>query len=257
MIISRLGIKTLVYYLSTSLLAIITGLFLVNIIKPGNNYIQPPNIDPKELLSGPASFMDMIYRIVPTNPLSSMVNGDMLSIIFFSLLFGFSITKIRGKHKETLHSFIVSLHESVMYLTGIIIRIAPIGVFGLIIKAVHHSNTNIIPSIGMYMITILIGLLFHLFITLPCICYITSKISPIIHYKAMSKAMLTAFSTSSSSATLPVTMECVEDNLGVDKKITSFVLPIGATVNMDGTCLYQAVAVVFLAQLHMIDLTIA
>ena len=254
--ISRLGIKTLFYYISTSLLAIITGLFLVNIIKPGSNYTQVANIDPKEVLSGPTTFLDMIYRIVPTNPLSSMVNGDMLSIIFFSLLFGFSITKIKGKHKETLYSFIVSLHETVMYLTGIIIKIAPIGVFGLIIKAVHHSSTNMIPSIGLYMITILIGLLFHLFITLPAIFYLTNRISPLVHYKAMSKAMLTAFSTSSSSATLPVTMQCVRENVGVSKSTSSFVLPLGSTVNMDGTALYECAGVLFIAQAIGVDLTI-
>ena len=141
-----------------------------------------------------------------------------------------------------------------MYLTGMIIKLAPIGVFGLIIKAVHHSSSNIIPSIGMYMLTILAGLSIHLLIILPGIFLFFTGISPKKHYKAMSKAMLTAFSTSSSSATLPVTMNCVRENVKVSKTTSSFVLPLGSTINMDGTALYECAGVLFISQAIGIEL---
>lgn len=258
--ITRLGIKTISYYLLTSLLAITVGLLLTNLIKPGEYFSMsnlPKDIHPQEMLSAPSSFLDMIYRIIPTNPFSAIVNGDMLSIIFFAIIFGLSITKLKESHRNTLKPIISSIYEAIMYITGIIIKFAPIGVFGLIIKAVHHSGTSIIPSIGVYMLTIFIGLLIHLFILLPLIFYLFTSISPIKHYKAMSKAMLMAFSTSSSSATLPVTMSCVRDNVNVSKATSSFVLPLGATVNMDGTALYECAGVLFIAQiLPGIDLTL-
>ena len=235
--LSRLGIKTIIYYLCTSLLSISLGLLLTNFIKPGNYFSidnLPEGINPQGILSAPSSFVDMIYRIIPTNPLSAMVNGDMLSIIFFALIFGLSITKLNEKSKNVIQPLIISIYESVMLITGYIIKLAPIGVFGLIIKAVHHSGTGIIPSIGVYMLTILIGLLIHLCIILPTVFYLFTSISPLIHFRAMRNAMMMAFSTSSSSATLPVTMSCVRNNVKVSKSTSGFVLPLGATVNMDG-----------------------
>ena len=255
--IRMLGLKTILYYISTSLIAIILGLFLTNIIKPGVGFpINSNSIQAKELLEAPTGILDMIYRIIPLNPIDALAKGDILSIIFFSILFGFAITKIPEDHKNRLNSFISALHEAIMYLTGIIIKLAPIGVFGLIIKAVHHSSSSIIPSIGMYMLTILLGLSIHLLIILPCIFLFFTGISPKKHYKAMSKAMLTAFSTSSSSATLPVTMSCVRDNVGVSRTTSSFVLPLGSTINMDGTALYECAGVLFISQAIGIDLGI-
>ena len=218
---------------------------------------MPSDINPQGELTAPSSFIDMIYRIIPTNPLSSMVNGDMLSIIFFAIIFGFSITKIDENYKSAIQPIIISLYEIVMYITRYIIKLAPIGVFGLIIKAVHHSGTGIIPSIGVYMLTILIGLLIHLLIILPTIFYLFTSLSPLVHFRAMRNAMMMAFSTSSSSATLPVTMSCVRDKVKVSKTTSGFVLPLGATVNMDGTALYECAGVLFIAQiLPGIELTI-
>lgn len=250
--LSRLGIKTIIYYLCTSLLSISIGLLLTNFIKPGNYFSidnLPTGINPQGILSAPSSFVDMIYRIIPTNPLSAMVNGDMLSIIFFALIFGLSITKLNEKSKNVIQPLIISIYESVMLITGYIIKLAPIGVFGLIIKAVHHSGIGIIPSIGVYMLTILIGLLIHLCIILPTVFYLFTSISPLIHFRAMRNAMMMAFSTSSSSATLPVTMSCVRNNVKVSKSTSGFVLPLGATVNMDGTALYECAGVLFIAQI--------
>ena len=253
--IKVLGLKTILYYMSTSLIAIVLGLILTNTIKPGVGFsINSSSVQAKELLEAPAGILDMIYRIIPLNPIESLAKGDILSIIFFSILFGFSITRIPSDYKNRLNSFISALHEAIMYLTGMIIKLAPIGVFGLIIKAVHHSSSNIIPSIGLYMITIFAGLIIHLLIILPLIFWFFTKISPKKHYKAMSKAMLTAFSTSSSSATLPVTMNCVRENVKVSKTTSSFVLPLGSTINMDGTALYECAGVLFISQAIGIEL---
>jgi Na+/H+-dicarboxylate symporter len=253
--IRSLGLKTILYYMSTSLMAIVIGLFLANTIKPGVGFsVDSSSIKAKELLEAPAGILDMIYRIIPLNPIESLAKGDILSIIFFSILFGYSITRIPSDYKDRLNSFITALHETIMYLTGMIIKLAPIGVFGLIIKAVHHSSSNIIPSIGLYMLTILIGLAFHLLVILPAIFWFFTRISPIMHYKAMSKAMLTAFSTSSSSATLPVTMNCIRENVKVSKTTSSFVLPLGSTINMDGTALYECAGVLFISQAIGIEL---
>ena len=255
--IRSLGLKTILYYMSTSLMAIVIGLFLANTIKPGVGFsVDSSSIKAKELLEAPAGILDMIYRIIPLNPIESLAKGDILSIIFFSILFGYSITRIPSDYKDRLNSFITALHETIMYLTGMIIKLAPIGVFGLIIKAVHHSSSNIIPSIGLYMLTILIGLAFHLLVILPAIFWFFTRISPITHYKAMSKAMLTAFSTSSSSATLPVTMNCIRENVKVSKTTSSFVLPLGSTINMDGTALYECAGVLFISQAIGIELGI-
>ena len=255
--IRSLGLKTILYYMSTSLMAIVIGLFLANTIKPGVGFsVDSSSIKAKELLEAPAGILDMIYRIIPLNPIESLAKGDILSIIFFSILFGYSITRIPSDYKDRLNSFITALHETIMYLTGMIIKLAPIGVFGLIIKAVHHSSSNIIPSIGLYMLTILIGLAFHLLVILPAIFWFFTRISPITHYKAMSKAMLTAFSTSSSSATLPVTMNCIKENVKVSKTTSSFVLPLGSTINMDGTALYECAGVLFISQAIGIELGI-
>tara|TARA_B100000700_G_scaffold4586_1_gene5242 strand:+ start:434 stop:1729 length:1296 start_codon:yes stop_codon:yes gene_type:complete len=275
-----ISIKTVLYYLSTSLIAITIGLALTNAIKPGqyfsinesNQYSfcerkaynsieecsKECNVDctDKPLLSKATSFGDMLYRIIPENPVKSFVDGDMLSIIFFSILLGFAITRLKENHRNSINSFFISLHEAIMYITNLIITLAPIGVFGLIIKAFHHSGTNLIPSIGMYMLTILIGLSIHILVILPLIFKFFTKISPFTHYKAMSKAMLTAFSTSSSSATLPVTMNCVQEKVGVSKTTSSFVLPLGSTINMDGTALYECAGVLFISQVLQIDLTI-
>ena len=256
--IGKLGTKTIGYYFFTSLIAILIGLFLANTVQPGIYFsLESSNsIPPKELLDTSASFKDLIFRIIPTNPILALVNGDMLSIIFFALFLGYSITKIKEDHKVKLNSFMIALNDAIMYLTNLIIKLTPIGVFGLIIKAVHSSSSNIIPSIGVYMLTIFSGLLLHLFLILPLIFFLFTKISPLKHYKSISRAMLTAFSTSSSSATLPVTLSCVQDDVGVSKSTSSFVLPLGATINMDGTALYECAGVLFIAQVLGIDLTI-
>lgn len=189
----------------------------------------------------------------------------MLQIIFFALFFGVCLLLIPNDKSKPVLQFVDGALEVFLKMVDLVMRAAPFFVFALLAGVISKMAgddlgkvVEIFKGLSWYSLTVFIGLIFMIFIVYPGIVKIwTRKVSFRGFYKAMSPAQTLAFSTSSSAATLPVTMECVEDNLGVDKKITSFVLPIGATVNMDGTCLYQAVAVVFLAQMHMIDLTIA
>ena len=247
--VGRIGIKTLVYYLCTSLLAIITGLLLSNLIKPGlgANIIQNTNFDPSKIQT-PGSTLDILIRMIPTNPFQALASGDMLGIIFFAIFFGIVLNMVNDNHSNLLKDIIESLFNVIMKITQLIISLAPIGVLGLMTKTVYTSGLGIFLNLAKYMFTITLGLSIHLFITLPLIILIFVKVNPLVHFKAMVSAMLTAFSTSSSSATLPVTIKCVKENAGVSNEVASFVLPMGATVNMDGTALYECAGVLFIAQ---------
>ena len=247
--VSRIGIKTLIYYLCTSLLAIITGLMLSNLIKPGigANIVPNAGFDPSKI-QPPSSTLDILIRMIPTNPFQALASGDMLGIIFFAIFFGIVLNMVADEKSKLLRDIIDSIFSVIMKITQIIISLAPIGVMGLMTKTVYSSGFDIFINLAKYMLTIALGLSIHLFIILPLILFFFLKINPIIHFKAMASAMLTAFSTSSSSATLPVTMKCVEENVGVSNEVSSFVLPMGATVNMDGTALYECAGVLFIAQ---------
>jgi len=261
--LGRLGLKTISYYLITSLLAIITGLILVNIIKPGIGadlgFVQ--KLEGMDAAAG--SIGQTILRMIPTNVFSSMANGEMLAIIFFSILFGFYITQIENDSKNFLLKLFNSTFDVMMKITFLIIKFTPLGVLGIVstLVAKQAGDTDALISIfgrlGLYMLTVLLALLFHSLITLPAFVKFIGKSNPIKHIRAVSPALLTAFSTASSSATLPLTMESVENNAGVSNKISSFTLPLGATINMDGTALYECVAVMFISQAYGIELSFA
>ena len=257
--LGRIGLKTISYYLLTSLFAIIIGLGLTNALKPGYSYTQSETtkIYDYSNLNTPDSTLDIFIRMIPTNPISAAANGDMLSIIFFTILLGVAITQLPNAHKKNLTSFFESLFQAVMKLTQMIIKLSPIGVFGLIVKTVSTSNLELFYSIGKYMLTISIGLTIHIFIVLPILFFLITKINPLHHFKAMSSAMATAFSTSSSSSTLPVTIKCVNENVKASKEVSGFVLPMGATINMDGTALYECAGVIFISQILGVELTIS
>lgn len=251
----RLAVKTLTYYIVTSIFAILTGLVLVNLLTPGIGanfgfHQVPQNID-----ASAATFKDTLLRIIPTNPIASMTKGEILPTIFFSLLFGFFITRTAQPYRQQLTDFFQGVFEVMMKLTHFIILFAPFGVFALIAKIIAQTGLGAFIPLFKYMLTILLGLFIHATITLPLLIYFLGGISPIAHFKAMSAALMTAFSTSSSSATLPLTMSSIEKNAGVSNKISSFVLPLGATINMDGTALYECVAAMFIAQVYGIDLS--
>lgn len=255
--LGRLGLKTIVYYLSTSTLAILTGLLLVNLFKPGAgaelNFTQEAELSLVE-----HSFKDTLIHIIPDNIFSSMTqNGELLSVIFFALIFGFFITQVPEKPRETLTGFFNAVFDVMMKVTMFVIRFTPFGIFGLVADKIARQDDlgALAQSMGGYMLVVLAGLSIHALITLPLIIRFIGKIHPIRHFHAVKTALLTAFSTSSSNATLPLTIQSVEENDGVSNKISSFTLPLGATINMDGTALYECVAVMFIAQAYGFDLT--
>ena len=248
--IGRLGTKIIFYYLGTSLIAIMIGLTLANLIQPGMGAVvidQAGAFDTAKLSSG-TSILDILKRMIPVNPISALASGDILGIIFFAIFFGIMMNFVDSQYKPPVKNLINSIYKIILLMTQIIIKCAPIGVFGLMTKTVSNTGLSIFKELGFYAFTIACGLSIHLFIVLPIILLFFVKINPVKHFRAMAPAMVTAFSTSSSSATLPVTMKCVKDNVKASNEVTSFVLPMGATVNMDGTALYECAGVLFIAQ---------
>jgi proton glutamate symport protein len=246
----RLSLKTITYYISTSLIAIVTGLALVNLIHPGVGAKLGLQAMPSELSANVEKLGDTLLGIIPTNPLEAMVRGDMLPIIFFSLLFGFFITRTPDPYRTHLTNFFQGVFEVMMRLTQFIIRFTPLGVFALIGKIIAQTGFDVFIPLGSYMLVVIAGLFIHATITLPVLLMLIGRVKPVLQFRAMSAALMTAFSTASSSATLPLTMDAMENNAGVSNKISSFVLPLGATINMDGTALYECVAAMFIAQVY-------
>lgn len=266
--LGRLGGKTLLYYMSTSLFAILIGLLLVNLMAPGVVDGQPAKdiigltgdieaIQSKVEGKGAGDVVDVFLRMVPTNIVSAAANGQMLGLIFFSLLFGFFLTKIQEAYAESLFNFWQGTYEVMMLITDWVMKFAPIGVFGLVAKVVASTGLAAFVPLLWFFLTVVFALLAHFLIVMPLLLSILGRVNPWRHYRAMAPALLTAFSTSSSSATLPLTIECVEKNAGVSNRTSSFVLPLGATINMDGTALYECVAAMFIAQAYGIELGIA
>ncbi len=264
----RLGTKTLLYYVVTSTIAILIGIAVVNIIQPGIVDGTPA----KEILGLSADTSDVMekvegksasdvvgifLRMIPTNIVKAAADGQMLGLIFFSLLFGFFITKIKLDTQKVLQAFWQGVFDVMMLITDLVMKFAPIGVFALVAKVVTISGFEAFKPLLTFFFTVIIALLIHIVIVMPLLLRFVGGVSPIKHYQAMAPALLTAFSTASSSATLPVTIDCVEDRAGVSNRVTSFVLPLGATVNMDGTALYECVAAIFIAQAYGLNLTFA
>lgn len=264
----RLGLKTLMYYMTTSFLAILVGLILVDLFAPGIIDGRPAgevlglSADTSSVLAmtqgkGVGDLVEVFLRMVPSNVIAAAADGQLLGLIFFSLLFGFFMTRIPDGNARTLKSFWQGIFEVMMRITNWVMRFAPLGVFALVAKVVASTGMSAFIPLAVFMLTVLSALAVHLFITLPLLLKFIARVNPLRHYRAMMPALLTAFSTASSSATLPLTMECVEKNAGVSNRTTSFVLPLGATVNMDGTALYECVAAMFIAQAYGLELTFA
>ena len=248
--IGRLGLKTFIYYMCTSLFAILIGLTLANVIQPGVGAVTIDQVGAYDTskLSTSNSILDILKRMIPINPIGALAKGDILGVIFFALFFGVMMNFSPSDSRSTIKKIIKSIYDIILKMTQVIIKCAPIGVLGLMTKTVSNTGLSIFKELGMYALTIGLGLSIHLFIVLPLIIFIFVRVNPIIHFKAMATAMVTAFSTSSSSATLPVTMKCVNENVKASNQTTSFVLPMGATINMDGTALYECAGVLFIAQ---------
>lgn len=267
--LGRLGGKTIGFYLLSSLLAIMIGLFFVNVLAPGIVDGKPAG----EMLNlstgtevaaqlervegrGAGDITDVFLRMVPTNIVKAAAEGQMLGLIFFGMLFGYFMSQLAGQQKQTLENFWQGIFNVMMAITMFVMKFAPIGVFGLVAKTITATGFSAFQPLLVFFITVLLALAFHAFITMALLLKTVGKIKPLRHYATMAPAMLTAFSTASSSGTLPVTMECIEKKAKVSNKTTSFVLPLGATINMDGTALYECVAAMFIAQAYGLDLTI-
>ena len=255
--LGRLFGKTMGYYILSSTLAILAGLVMVNLIRPGVG----ANIAGTETatipeLSTPSSPVELLLDIVPENVVAAAAKPNMLAMIFFSILMGVSIAGLPDKPRDFLIQLFDAAFQAMMRLTSGVIRFAPIGVFGLITRVVGTSGLESFRALGLYMATIAIGLTFHLLITLPLLLIVLGRIRPRLHFRNMAEPMAMAFSTSSSGATLPVTLNAVENKVGVSNRISSFVLPMGATVNMDGTALYECAGVLFIAQVLGVDLSL-
>ena len=247
----RLGTKTFAYYITTSLLAIVTGLLLVNIIRPGHG--ASLGLAPSSGFDNlsDSSFIEVLIRMVPENVFFAFgSNGAMLQVIFFALLFGYFILKTEEPHRSTMARFFDAAFQVMMKLATGVLKLIPYGVFCLLVKVVGQTGFSVFKPLGIYMFTVLAALVIHCCLTLPFILKFVARISPLAWVKAVSPALMTAFSTSSSSMTLPVTMETVEKRGGVSNKVVSFVQPLGATINMDGTALYECIGVIFLAQYY-------
>jgi proton glutamate symport protein len=248
--LKRLGWKTFAYYIGTSLLAVLVGQLLVNLIQPGVG---------AELGLSPGAAegtreenpLEILRRMVPTNVISSMTsNGAMLQVIFFALLLGFFITRCVEPHSSRLREMFESFFQVMMRMAEGVLSLLPYGVFALLVKVVAGTGVEPFKALLVYMGTVALALVIHACVTLPLVLKFVGKVSPIRWAKAMGPALMTAFSTSSSSMTLPVTLKTVESRGGVSNKVTSFTLPLGATINMDGTALYECIGVIFLAQYY-------
>jgi len=263
--LGKLGGKTLLFYALTTLFAILVGLLLINLVRPGILNGQPVgellalNTNTDEVLArvgdkGVGDVVQIFLRMVPTNIVRAAAEGSMLGIIFFCLLFGYFMTKLEDNLSEPLFRFISGVFHVMMLMTEWVMKFAPIGVFGLVARVVAKTGFDAAQPLLIFALVVLAALLVHSAITLPLLLRWVGRVSPLATFRAISPAMLMAFSTASSSASLPVTMDCVEKNAGVSNRISSFVLPLGATVNMNGTALYECMAAMFLAQAYGLEL---
>ena len=258
----RVGGKTVGLYIVTGIAAVATGLILVNLLGPGTGEsakaLTAALPDASQVLSkvegrGTGDLIQVISRAIPPNVIEAAANTELLALIFVSVVFGYFMSRMNGKAGDTLQSFWTGVHDVMIAITMWIMRFAPIGVFALVGKTFILSGFAALESLGLFFVTVLAALAFHFFITLPVLLRFIGGVNPFAYYGRIVPAQLTAFSTSSSSATLPVTLNSAE-KAGISNRTTSFVLPLGATVNMDGTALYECVVVIFIAQIYGFDL---
>lgn len=251
--IGRMGGITFAYYLITTAIAVLIGLILANIFKPGsglNLTISEEAAEPKEVPGA----IDTLLNIIPTNPIQSLVDANMLQIIFFALFLGVAIALV-GDRAKPVYDFFDGLAEIMYKITHIVMKVAPIGIFGLIAPVVGQYGASVLLPLIKLILVVYIGCILHALIVYSSSVKFLANYSPVKFFKGILPASLVAFSSSSSSATLPITIQNTEENLGVSKKVSSFVLPLGATINMDGTALYQGVCVLFIAQFLGVDLS--
>ena len=264
--LGSLGGKTLLFYASTTLAAILVGLLVINVVQPGIVDGAPA----KELLALEASteqvaetvgdsdasdVAEIFLRMVPPNIIQAAADGQMLGLIFFAILFGYFSTRLDHEYSEPMFKFWDSVFHVMMKMTEWIMKFAPIGVFGLVAGVISQTGLGAARPLLVFALAVVAALAIHAFVTMTFLLRTIGKVKPLKTLAGASQAMLTAFSTASSSATLPITIKSVEDNIGVSNKVSSFVLPLGATVNMNGTALYECAAALFIAQAYGLELT--
>jgi len=265
--LGRIGGKTLAFYMSTTAIAVTIGLLFANIIKPGSGVDQATTDRLAEQFSGQAevsmllaeqkpSWIETLLNMIPRNPVQAAADLDLLPLIVFTVIFGAALTLVDKPKRDAVLMVFDGINDAAMVMIDWIMKLAPLAVFALISSIVAQFGFDLLTSLLLYSLVVVAGLLTHAFLTYGTIVRVLAGISPIRFFRQIPKAQLVAFSSSSSNATLPVSIETAQEQLGISKEVSSFVLPLGATINMDGTALYQAVAVMFIAQIYGIDLSI-
>lgn len=263
--LGRLGGKTVGLYMSTTAVAVTLGIVLSNVVQPGSRIDTSTRDELAAAFAGEAEsrlqlaeespgVVEVLLNMIPSNPIASAANGELLPLIIFTLIFGAAITMIGEERRKAVLTFAEGVNDTVLVMIDWIMKLAPYAVFALIAAVVARFGLGLLQSLLIYALTVVGGLLLHVFGTYGLLARFGAKLNPAQFFRRVASAPLVGFSTSSSSATLPVTMETAEENVGISKEVSSFVLPLGATINMDGTALYQAVAVMFIAQIYGVPL---
>ncbi|MCP2519745.1 dicarboxylate/amino acid:cation symporter [Candidatus Aminicenantes bacterium AC-708-M15] len=265
--LGRIGLKAFLYFFITTAIAISVGVTLANVVKPGRglpdevqaqllkNYQQEKIFDFGKLEERP-SLIQTLVNIVPTNPVKALAEGNMLQIIFLAIIFGIAVTLIKKEKAKTVIDFFDGFNDTIIQIVHIVMRLAPYGVLALIAAVVGEFGIDILLPLLKYSLVVVSGLFIYTLSVNSLTVGLIGRFSPIKFFKNYRPAMLIAFSTSSSNAALPIAMECVQEKMNVSREVTSFVLPLGATINMDGTALYQGVAAIFIAQIYGMNLGI-
>jgi Na+/H+-dicarboxylate symporter len=265
--LGNIGARTFAFYIISTALAVTVGLIIANTIKPGSNIPTEIQIELRKDYEQQAgdkisksterpSTIDLLLDIIPENPAQSMADGKMLQIIFFALMSGIAVTFLREDKRDIIVTFFEGITDITIHIVHFIMKLAPYGVFALVASVIGEYGTTIIFTLISYFITTLVALAVHVFFFNSAIIKFFTGMKVSDFWRGVYPALLVAFSTSSSSATIPVSIECAEDNLKVKPEVASFVLPLGATINMDGTAIYQSVSAVFIATVYGIELTL-
>lgn len=262
--LGRIAGKTFAFYVSTTLIATVIGLILVNILQPGvGSSLVSDTAAASQLASADkVSLGQQIINIIPDNVFAALAKADLLQVIFFAILFGYFVTQVGDKARNAIVDVFQAGFDVIMKITLAVIKLAPYGVFSIVAKMISQQAgdmdklMDVAQSLGMFLLIVWIGCMIHFFVVLPSTVYFLGKENPWRHMKKMSTAILTAFSTCSSGAALPISLKDSQEKCGISNKIAGFTLPLGATVNMNGTALYEGVAVIFIAQVYGIDLSI-
>lgn len=254
--LGRMGLKTIAYYLGTTAVAIAIGLAVAYVVSPGKGVDIPTDnlVIPEKAVEEQEGTVATLLNIIPENPFTALAEGNILQIIFFALFIGLAITFV-GEKAQPVYKLFEAFSEIMYKITGIIMKVAPIGILGLLAPVVGQYGISVLLPLFKVVFAVYLACILHAFLVYSAAVKVWGGMGPVQFFKGISPAALVAFSTASSAGTLPVTIKNTTENLGVPNKIASFVLPLGATINMDGTAIYQGVAVVFIAQFYGLDLS--